>query len=294
MTLIRCLTLCIIVTSGSTSAFDKDGKLPDRWINGQDCQSEQKVQIHKYNKDFYILRQSVCTHFEAPFIYLIFGNKSVFMQDTGASDVGLVQIVDSIIVNWLKRNKKQNIQLVVSHSHGHSDHIYADNDFKKRKNTMVIGPSQKEVKSFFNLNDWPKSITTFDLGGRILSIIPLPGHQESHVAVYDPITQILLTGDSLYPGRLYFKQENFSEYKTSVKRLTDFADSTVVKWILGTHIEMTKQAGVDYPFETAKHLNERKLELNTDHLKQLNQGLSDLVVPVKKTVFADFILYPLN
>jgi len=34
-------------------------------------------QVHEYNADFYIIRESGCTHYEKPFIYLIFGYISV-------------------------------------------------------------------------------------------------------------------------------------------------------------------------------------------------------------------------
>lgn len=216
------------------------------------------------------------------------------MQDTGASDVALVQTVESIIVDWLARNNKNSIELIVSHSHNHSDHIFADDRFRQRVNTQVVGTSQQAVADFFNLAHWPEKSSTFDLGNRKLQIIPLPGHQQAHIAVYDPITQILLTGDSLYPGRLYVKQEHFEEYRLSIERLAHFALTMPIKWILGTHIEMTKRAGIDYPFEAAKHLNERRLELDKSHLDQLNNALKPMLSPVQKTVFDDFILYPLN
>ena len=32
-------------------------------------------QVHEYNADFYIIRESGCTHYEKPFIYLIFGKE---------------------------------------------------------------------------------------------------------------------------------------------------------------------------------------------------------------------------
>ena len=41
-------------------------------------------QIHQYNEDFYILRQSGCTHYEKPFLYLLFGKDKALLEDTGA------------------------------------------------------------------------------------------------------------------------------------------------------------------------------------------------------------------
>ncbi len=67
------------------------GVFPAAWIRGgPDCRSEPDIQEHFYNSDTYILRQSLCTNYEAPFIYLLFGQDKVLMQDTGA--IGGIQI----------------------------------------------------------------------------------------------------------------------------------------------------------------------------------------------------------
>ena len=106
------IAFLLMVSIKTVSAFEKEGQLASVWINGEDCTSEPKVQVHAYNKDFYILRQSVCTNFEAPFIYLIFGQDKVLMQDTGASEVNLVAVVDNIIDKWLKENDKTSIEII--------------------------------------------------------------------------------------------------------------------------------------------------------------------------------------
>ena len=80
---------------------------------------------------------------------------------------------------------------------------------------------------------------TYDLGGRTVDVIPLPGHQTAHIALYDAATRILFTGDSLYPGRLYFPKADFATYKASIQRLVDFTADKPVNFVLGTHIEMT-------------------------------------------------------
>lgn len=287
-------TSLLVFFSLCSQAFEKEGQLPDKWINGQNCADEPVVQVHEFNQDFYILRQSLCTHFEGPFIYLIFGENRVLMQDTGASDVGLVKVVNDIINSWLKKRSKHSIQLIVSHSHGHSDHIFADGNFKKRPNTRVIDPQLADVANFFSIRNWPDTPASYDLGNRIIDVIAIPGHESSHIALYDRLTRILLTGDSFYPGRLYFKQKTFSQYKNSVKRLVDWVSERPVTHVLGTHIEMTSVAGKDYGFEVVPHLNERKLELSKSHLVLLNESLQGMTLPVKKTVLDDSILFPLD
>ena len=62
-----------------------------------------------------------------------------------------------------------------------------------------------------------------DLGGRVLEIIPTPGHHPSAVAIYDEATGMLLTGDTVYPGRLYV--QDFPAFQDSLRTLCDFSAS---------------------------------------------------------------------
>jgi|TARA_R110002060_G_C2128315_1_gene99122 glyoxylase-like metal-dependent hydrolase (beta-lactamase superfamily II) len=290
------LIALIVLTSWSATAVSKvfPNAFPKAWINGVNCATEAKGQVHQYDENLFIIRQSVCTNFEAPFIYLLFGKNKVLMQDSGASDFGQRQIVDNVIKQWLIDNELNTIELIVSHSHGHGDHVAGDSLFIDRPNTQIIGKDLDSVKRFFGFNHWPDGMYQLDLGGRRIDILPLPGHQDAHLALYDYETQILFTGDSLYPGRIYFKQENFEAFSQSMKKLYKYAQTKTVKHILGTHIEMTQQPGVDYPFTAKAHKNERKLELTIQHLEQLVNWLPNAKLPVKKQVFDDFILYPTN
>lgn len=83
---IMLVLLAAVYAGWDTHAQDsrlKPGSLPAHWINGTDCNAEPLLQVHTYNEDLFILRQSLCTNLEAPFIYLIFGENRVLMQDTG-------------------------------------------------------------------------------------------------------------------------------------------------------------------------------------------------------------------
>ena len=78
------------------------GTLPERWISGgPDCGTEPAIQVHAYDRDLFILRQSLCTNFEAPFIYLIFGREKVLMVDTGAGGIPIQETVSGVIQSWL-------------------------------------------------------------------------------------------------------------------------------------------------------------------------------------------------
>lgn len=271
------------------------GSFPNKWIDGTDCTTESKIQVHPYNENLYIIRQSLCTNFEAPFIYLIFGRDKVILQDTETGDIPIAHAVDVIINDWLEQHNKHSIELIVIHSHSHGDHVAGDEQFRNRPNTTVLGLTVDDIKDFFRIQNWPTQTAKFDLGGgRVIDIIPIPGHQDAHIALYDEQTSILFSGDSLYPGRLYFKSSDYDKYLSSIERLVEFTEDRNVSWVLGTHIEMSATPREDFPFQWTAHPNEHRLELQRNHLIDLRNTLVSMEGSPRKIVRNDFILYPFN
>jgi hydroxyacylglutathione hydrolase len=256
------------------------GVLPDKWFSGgPGCAVfQQDFEIHAYNKDFYILRESGCVHAEKPFLYLLFGQDKAILFDTGAGEntdpttgrvPNVVGAVDSVINQWLVSNNRASIHLVVTHLHSHFDHVWGDPQFTGRPNTSFVPPgSVSALQSFFGIADWPRDIVAYDLGGRILDIIPIPGHDETHIAVYDRQTGVLLTGDTLYPGRLYINVADPDVFAQSVQRLVDFTSTRLVTHVLGTHIEQ-RGPYVDYPIGTHFAPDEIPLQLGRAELLEL-------------------------
>jgi len=108
------------------------GVLPERWMSGgPNCMELPPWQIHEYNLDFYILRESGCVHYEKPFLYLIFGRDAALLEDTGAGNVETARMVLELISKWAKRNNRtEPVPLIVVHSHSHGDHTAGDRGFK--------------------------------------------------------------------------------------------------------------------------------------------------------------------
>jgi glyoxylase-like metal-dependent hydrolase (beta-lactamase superfamily II) len=279
-------------TGGGGAGGDGMGNngFPPHWDDGLACASAPPIQIWAYNDDTYILRQSLCTNFEGPFLYLLFGQDRVLLQDTGTGAVDVRSAVAGIIQSWLARNGKPSIELVVTHSHGHGDHVGGDGQFAGAPDTTLVGAGVSAVRSFFGIDPWPTEIVSYDLGGRTLDVLPIPGHQSAHIAVYDRRDRLLLTGDTLYPGRLYI--DVWNDYRASVQRMVDFVEAgSPVEWVLGTHIELDK-SGNDYPFGADQHPDEHALELPYAVLVELNQAvIAQGDTPVYEA-HADFILYP--
>ena len=72
--------LCLSAHLASAQFLQPDGgnlergTLPTHWYS-QDpkCMEIPQWQVHEYNPNFFILRQSPCTDYEKPFIFLFFG-----------------------------------------------------------------------------------------------------------------------------------------------------------------------------------------------------------------------------
>ena len=271
----------------------RTGVLPRGWATGgPKCIEISEFQIHEYNEDLFILRQSGCSHYEKPFLYLLFGGDKVLLLDTGAgkSDVG--RVVRSIVDKWLARNKRESIQLIVAHTHAHGDHISGDDQFKNMPQTVLIPPALNAVQSFFGFKNWPEEISQYDLGGRIIDVIPIPGHQAASIALYDRQTGLLFTGDTLYPGRLYI--EDAVEYCRSIERLVHFTQGKVVAHILGNHIENTSTPYLDYPIRTTYQPDEHSLELGRGQLLELDDALHKMNGKIVRTSLRDFTIWPVR
>jgi glyoxylase-like metal-dependent hydrolase (beta-lactamase superfamily II) len=267
------------------------GGFPDHWIDGTDCGSEAEVMVWQYAEDTFILRQSLCTNFEGPFIYLLFGEDRALVQDSGTGDADLAGAVQGVVDAWLAAHGKTTIELVVTHSHGHGDHVGGDSDFAALPDATVVGLSAGAVQTFFGIDAWPTEVVEYDLGGRVLDVIPIPGHQSAHVALYDRARDLLFTGDTLYPGRLYI--DNWNDYRQSVARLQGFVDGgNPVSWVLGTHIEMTTTPGDDYAFGADAHPSEHTLQLAPEVLAELAAAVEAMGGTPELEVHDDFIVYP--
>lgn len=283
-----------VVLEGETAAAVPLGV---QWIHGSaNCQQNQDpwIQVFAFDDDTFILRQNKCTSYEAPFMYLLFGMNRALLLDTGARKeqniFPLRAEVDKLITAWALKKQQVEPELIVAHSHGHGDHTQGDGQFAGRRNTRLVKPGATNVTTAFGFSSWQGDAIPFDLGGRALEILPLPGHYSDHIAVYDPKAKLLMTGDSLYPGRLYI--QDWGSYRTSIARLWAFAADKEIDYVLGAHIEMTAEKGVDYPTGTIYQPNEPTLELSKAHLQELNEALQAIGPTPTRQVHDEFIIDP--
>jgi glyoxylase-like metal-dependent hydrolase (beta-lactamase superfamily II) len=251
------------------------GTLPAAWVTGGPvCAAVPGWRTHAYNSSFYILRQSGCTHYEKPFLYLILGAERALLVDTGAGKSDAATVVMKLVGSRA---------LTVAHSHAHGDHTAGDSGFSGLPNVTVVPATVEAQSKAFGE-------ATIDLGGRIVDVLAIPGHQPAHLAYYDRATGILLTGDHLYPGRLYVS--DFAAYEASTRKLVEFTATRPIAHVLGAHIEQSSTPFVDYPVRTTHQPKEHALELGRAHLLELLAGLEAMREKPVKTSFRDFTIWP--
>ncbi len=259
------------------------GVLPERWTGGQpDGPRAPAFHTHAYNDSAFILRQSGRTHFEKPFLYLLVGSREALLVDTGAPGADVVPAVDALL--------PPGRPLLVVHSHHHGDHVAGDASLRARPRTRVIEARAEAVASFFGLSRWPEETGAYDLGGRFIDVVPVPGHEAASVAIYDRRTGLLLTGDVLYAGRLYVRDAR--AFTASIDRLVELTRTRPVAHVLGAHIENTRRPFVDYPEGTAFQPEEHALELGRAHLLELQEALHAMGGRPERRAFRDFTIWP--
>jgi hydroxyacylglutathione hydrolase len=273
------------------------GVLPIRWLSqGTKCMEIPEWQVHEYNRNLFILRQSPCTDFEKPFIYLLFGKDRALLMDTGSRNGNLAPALLRTVKNWLARNGRSSIPLLVVHSHEHEDHTWGDAEVQAIKDPampVTFVPSEVEAtKHFYAIEHWPTDIGHVDLGERVIDVIPIPGHSAVSVALYDRNTAILLAGDSLYPGRLYVK--DFPAFQASIERMIRFTEGKPVAQILGNHIEQSSTPFLDYPVGTMYQPNEHELALSRGSLLELEDALQSMHGTPKRLAMRDFSVWPVG
>ena len=269
----------------------RGGSLAVKWITGGPrCIEVSDWQVHQYNEDFYILRQSGCVNYEKPFLYLLFGKEKVLLEDTGAAPSDAATVVSGVITKWLALNGRASISLIVAHSHSHGDHVAGDAGFRGLPNVTMVPLTVEGTREFFGIEKWPEGIGRVDLGQRVLDVIPIPGHDALSIAFYDRETGVLLTGDSLYPGRLYVR--DFPAFVRSTDRLVEFTRGKIVAHVLGTHIEQMSTPYKDYPVETKYQPEEHELALSRGSLLELQEALHAMKDKPVRVALRDLTIWP--
>jgi hydroxyacylglutathione hydrolase len=273
LTLFILLTLAAPLTSPPAWSQLVPGSMDVHWNEGSpNCANDPQapLQVHRYNTRTFILRENLCTTFEAPFMYLLIGSTKALLIDTGdIADSNVMPLADTVMRLLLGEGPRK-FSLLVVHTHRHLDHRAGDAQFTNFSNAQVVGFDIGSVRRYYKFTDWPNGLAQVDLGDRTVDVIPTPGHNETEVSFYDRSTGLLFTGDFLLPARLLI--DDTSADVASAERLAAFVKDRPISFVLGGHIEKNS-AGDLFPWESQYHPHEHVLQMTKDDALALSAAI---------------------
>ncbi len=227
------------------------------WDEGaNDCATHHAppIQVQAYDAHTFVLRENPCATFEAPCMYVMIGSTRALLIDDGdVADPHAMPLAQTVLGLL-----PPGLPLLVVHTHRHLDHRAGDTLFAGLPQVEVVGYDLESVKRFYGFTSWPTGVATLDLGGRIVDVLPTPGHNATHVTFYDRNTALLFTGDFLMPGRLLIDDADAD--RASARRVAAFIASRPVTYALGGHIELDT-AGHTFDFYSHYRPHERAVEM---------------------------------
>ena len=98
---------------------------------------------------------------------------------------------------FVERARVQGIEIVhVINTHGHPDHTNGNEvAMALTRATLAAHPALRPDKP---LTDG----TVLPVGEWALEVLHVPGHAEDHITLYEPVHQLLITGDLLFVGKV--------------------------------------------------------------------------------------------
>jgi hydroxyacylglutathione hydrolase len=142
--------LIFFLTATLVTSQAVPGSLDVHWNAGAlDCSAtpQNPLQVHTYEPQTFILRESPCATFEANFLYLLVGSEKALLIDTGAVPDAKEMPLAKTILELLPDKNQQKLPLLVAHTHRHLDHRACDPQFasiwKKfgRSSVSLTGPT---------------------------------------------------------------------------------------------------------------------------------------------------------
>jgi hydroxyacylglutathione hydrolase len=264
-----CFLIPILCWSGDSDL----GSMEVHWDAGAEtCPVRQPdpIQVHRYNAQTIILREKLCSTWEAPFMYLLIGSKQALLIDTGDIADPQSMPLESLVMSLLPGESAAKLPLLVVHSHGHLDHRAGDAQFDGVNGVQLVRSDLEHVRKYFGFADWPNGTAQIDLGDRIVDVLPAPGHHPAQLVYYDRKSGLVFSGDFLLPGRLLV--DEWSAYEASARRVAEFLEDRPVNFVLGGHIEKNR-SGELLPWESTYHPDEHALQLSKDDVAALPAAL---------------------
>jgi hydroxyacylglutathione hydrolase len=129
------LTFLLAFLTASAAAFSQlvPGSLDVHWTeNAEDCAANPQppFQVHAYESQTFILRQSPCADFEANFLYLLIESSKALLIDTGVVEEQNRMPLADTVLRLLPHDGTARMPLLVVHTDKHLDHRSGDPQFE--------------------------------------------------------------------------------------------------------------------------------------------------------------------
>src|SRR5579871_6195135 len=126
-------------------------------LGAEDCsqQPHPPLEVYRYDASTWILREGLCSTWEAPFMYLLVGDQRALLIDTGdVADPKLMPLASTVLA-LLPHTGDKHLPLVVVHSHTHLDHRAGDPQFQGLADVQVVPAQLDSVRKYFGFTHWP-------------------------------------------------------------------------------------------------------------------------------------------
>lgn len=149
--------------------------------------------------------------------FLLTGTDRALVIDSGVSGPGVRQLAGSLT----------DLPLTLVNTHGDGDHTAGNGDFS----SYYI--HEADVRACALTEKFPDSVPqnvsdgdVFDLGGRTVEVIAIPGHTVGSIALLDTAARTLYSGDSVQDGRIYLfgAHRDPDRLEASLEKLASMTD----------------------------------------------------------------------
>lgn len=163
------------------------------------------------------------------YCYLLTGKEKALLIDTGATGGDARSIAEQILKEEVPGGEALPLSLLITHAD--PDHIAGNAAFAE----VMMHPGEEAL---YRSKNGPGTVIlvkegdTLDLGGRVLTVIHVPGHTPGSLALLDEKNRFLFSGDSVQNDCIFMfgPHRNFSVYPDSLRHLMTYADHFDTIW----------------------------------------------------------------